>query len=438
MEAISFTTGDIISIVFSAVFFVSVMVIFTREKMDYVAYCLFLAILACLIVHYVYGKTLDDFLAKIEYDAIIFIVSMQIILGIAEKHNIFQWIALKAIHFTKGDHKKFFFLICFMASFSSSLVSDITVGIIFVPLVIRACKILKIDATPYLFGLSFTINIGSLYTPFSSSENILISSAFDLDLFWFLKNFSLLYYPLVFITLFVLKKVFLDKVEPPEEVQKNILLDIMHPELVFIDKKKFKINSYALILVLVGFVVIPEAYLVAMIGAIVISLLNKSEFADNLKNVDWKVISFLIGMFLLIGTMEMNGTFTIISRGVRRILSDNILLASITVLFLISVLSGFLAQVPTAIVFITLLNNIYPEGPPTLIIMAFILGINIGSNFLPQGAACDLITLNLAKKNGVKGYNYHTLLVNGSKMTLFHIINSIIYLTIYAFILGVF
>ena len=413
------------------------MVIFTQENLDYVAYSLLLALISCITVYYIFGTGLDTFLETIEYDAIIFIVSMQIILGIAEKHNIFQWIALKAIHFTKGDHKKFFFLICFMASFSSSLVSDITVGIIFVPLVIRACKILKIDSTPYLFGLSFTINVGSLYTPFSSSENILISSAFDLDLFWFLEHFTLLYFPLVFITLFVLKKKFLDKVAPPDEMQKKILLDIMHPELVLIDKKKFKINSYALIGVLVGFIIIPEAYIVAMAGALIISLLNKTEFAESLRKIDWKVISFLISMFLLIGTMEINGTFDIIGNGVQSILPNNILLASFVVLFLISVLSGFLAQVPTAIVFITLLEGIYGGNTPPIIIMAFILGINIGSNFLPQGAACDLITLNLAKKNGVTGFNYKSLLVNGSKMTLFHIFNSIVYLTLYALIAGI-
>ncbi len=74
---------------------------------------------------------------------------------------------------------------------------------------------------------------------------------------------------------------------------------------------------------------------------------------------------------------------------------------------------------------------------PDIVIMAFILGINIGSNFLPQGAACDLITLNLAKKNGVTGFNYHTLLVNGSKITIFHICNSIIFLTIYAAVMGI-
>ena len=142
-----------------------------------------------------------------------------------------------------------------------------------------------------------------------------------------------------------------------------------------------------------------------------------------------------------IGTMDINGTFNYIGQWVGAILSENLLLAAITVLFLIAVLSGFLAQVPTAIVFITLLQKIYVENlgmdsVPDIIIMAFLLGINIGSNFLPQGAACDLVTLNLAKKNLVKRFTYRDLLVNGTKITLFHIMNSCIFLTIYALSMG--
>jgi Na+/H+ antiporter NhaD/arsenite permease-like protein len=79
------------------------------------------------------------------------------------------------------------------------------------------------------------------------------------------------------------------------------------------------------------------------------------------------------------------------------------------------------------------MQNIYGIGQvPNLIIIAIILGINIGSNFLPQGAACDLITLNLAEKNGVSDFNYKSLLKYGSRMTLIHIGVSIIYLIIFS------
>ena len=427
---------EMVSIIISAVLFIIIMVIFTNKRVDYVAFTILSAVIACIITGSIFGIGFTEFLTFIEFEPLIFIICMQIIVVIMEEQKIFRWLVLKTLHWTKADHRKFFFLICFIASMTSGIVSDITVGIIFVPLVIRACRILKINPAPYLFGLSFTINIGSIYTPFSSSENILIANAFSLDLPYFIINFSLIVFPTLIYTLFLIDYTMLRKQQPPPEDYKLILLDIMDPNIVIANKKKFVLNSILFVGLIIGFILIPEVYIVAVVGAVIMCIVNRKDFTEILLKTDLKVIAFFIGIFLLMGTMQINGTFIIIGDFVGNFISDNELIAAITVLMMISVLAGFLAQIPTALVFITLMQNIYGIGQvPNLIIMAMLLGINIGSNFLPQGAACDLITLNLAEKDGVSDFNYKSLLKYGSMMTLVHIGVSITYLTLYSLII---
>ena len=424
---------EIASIIISAVLFISIIVIFTNERIDYISFTLLSAVIACVIAGTIFGVGFTEFLTFIEFEPLFFIICMQIIIVIMEEHKIFKWLVLKTIHWTKADHRKFFFLICIIASMTSTIISDITVGIIFVPLVIRACKILKINPAPYLFGLSFTINIGSIYSPFSSSENILIANAFSLDFIYFMTNFSLIVIPTLIYTLFLIAFTMLRKQEPPPDSYKKILLEIMDPNMIIVNKKKFIFNTIFFIGIIIGFIIVPEAYIVAVVGAVLMCLLNRKNFTEILLKTDLKVITFFIGIFLLMGTMEINGTFIYIGALIENFISDDTLIAAITVLLMISVLSGFLAQIPTALVFITLMQNIYGIGQvPNLIIMAIILGINIGSNFLPQGAACDLITLNLAEKNGVSDFNYKSLLKYGSMMTLVHIGVSIIYLIVFS------
>ena len=424
---------EIVSIIISAVLFISIMVIFTNERIDYISFTLLSAVIACVIAGTIFGVGFTEFLTFIEFEPLFFIICMQIIIVIMEEHKIFRWLVLKTIHWTKADHRKFFYLICIIASMMSAIISDITVGIIFVPLVIRACKILKINPAPYLFGLSFTINIGSIYSPFSSSENILIANAFSLNFIYFMTNFSLIVFPTLIYTLFLIDFTMLRKQEPPPDSYKKILLEIMDPNIIIVNKKKFIFNTIFFIGIIIGFIIVPEAYIVAVVGAVLMCLLNRKNFTEILHKTDLKVITFFIGIFLLMGTMEINGTFIYIGDLIENFISDNTLIAAITVLLMISVLSGFLAQIPTALVFITLMQNIYGIGQvPNLIIIAIILGINIGSNFLPQGAACDLITLNLAEKNGVSDFNYKSLLKYGSRMTLIHIGDSIIYLIIFS------
>ncbi len=437
--------------------FVGIMIVFSKEDWDYVAFSLLFSIIAVIATiatisdlslntlgAFGEGKSAAEiifwkFIHNIEFEPIVFLISMQVIVLIIEKHKIFQWIALSVLRITKGDHRKFFYLISIISSLSAAIIADITVAIIFIPLVVRTCKILRINAAPYLFAISFTINIGSLYTPFSSSENILIAAAFGMDFAWFLKSFTLYVFPILLLTLFLLDILLLRKITPPDEERKKILLEIMNPNMVIINKKQFILNSLYFVLIIVGFIIFPNAWVVAAVGAIAMSLLNNLKFTDSIKKIDWKIIFFFIALFLLIACMKMAGLFDIIGDWTKGVLPKNILFASFTILLMISVLSGFLAQVPTALVFITLIDNIYGSSidvVPNLIIMAFLLGINLGSNFLPQGAACDLIALNLAEKNGVKEFNYKTLLVKGSSITIFHIIMGSIYLTLF-YLLGV-
>jgi len=82
------------------------------------------------------------------------------------------------------------------------------------------------------------------------------------------------------------------------------------------------------------------------------------------------------------------------------------------------------------------LRNIFPGDVPNIILIAFLFGINLGGNLLPQGATCDLMTLNLARKHKVEGFTYKSLLKTGGLFALIHIGMCILYLTIYSLITG--
>ena len=66
----------------------------------------------------------------------------------------------------------------------------------------------------------------------------------------------------------------------------------------------------------------------------------------------------------------------------------------------------------------------------TPLLVAFILGVNLGGNFLPQGSACDMMTLDLAQKHGVSDLSYRKLAKVGGLFALLHILIGIVYLAI--------
>jgi len=75
-------------------------------------------------------------------------------------------------------------------------------------------------------------------------------------------------------------------------------------------------------------------------------------------------------------------------------------------------------------------SNFHDDTLITPIIVAFILGINLGGNFLPQGSSADLMNLEIAEQNGIAGMNYRRLTKVGAAFALIHIILGIGYLVL--------
>jgi Na+/H+ antiporter NhaD/arsenite permease-like protein len=102
-----------------------------------------------------------------------------------------------------------------------------------------------------------------------------------------------------------------------------------------------------------------------------------------------------------------------------------------------TLLSAFLAGTPVTIMLLPIFAALIGQGFfPNPIIIAFVSGVNMAGNFLPQGSACDLLTLSLAKKYKVKNLDYRRLLKNGALFALLHLLLTLGYTMIYTLILS--
>ena len=101
-------------------------------------------------------------------------------------------------------------------------------------------------------------------------------------------------------------------------------------------------------------------------------------------------------------------------------------------LILLSVISGFVANTPTALIFIPIIDTLITtfNFPSVPLLFAFIVAINLGGNLIPQGAAADLMTLKVAQDSGVENLGYKRLLKTGFTFALIHIISAMGFLFI--------
>ncbi|MBD3351859.1 MAG: TRAP transporter large permease subunit [Candidatus Lokiarchaeota archaeon] len=461
--------------VFTISCFIALVFILFNEKSDYLTYSIMIMVIAGVFTAFFLeeARHIEFYINTIEWDVIFFLIGMFTIVEILNEKLIFQEISKRIVKKYQNKPRKMFYIICIVSTLTATILEDLSVAIIFGPIIIIACRDIKINPTPFLLGMTICINLASTLTPFGSAENVLIVSALDLDFLYFVKNFGLYFVISTTITLFLLDKIILRKFKageyeepicihgkenpPPlsghEQEHEHIFYDdnLMEAELseVNVKEKVFRKNVLGLLIFIILLVILPNIYLPALIGALVFVFLNpvksqkKGETSSHpsisyyFKKVDYKLIYFFICLFILVGLMEENGLIDVLGDFILNLGVGNIFFLSVIILLVTSVLSGFMDNAPVTIIFLPiigiLISDMGLEASP--LIIAFVLGINLGGNFLPQGSACDMMTLEIANEHCVEGLTYRRLFKIGGMFALFHVLLGIIYLAFIVFVI---
>ena len=303
--------------------------------------------------------------------------------------------------------------------------------------------------------MTICINLAATLTPFGSAQNILIASRFTRSTTWFFANLSIYFIIATLLTLslldhFVLKKHLreiwiphCDEYNEPletEHIEEHELIILEEP----INRKVFYRNLVTLFIFFIMLIIIPDILFVGLLGMLLFVFVNprrsesgrkKPDISYYFRKVDFKLPFFFISLFILVFCFEKVEIIAIIRSFVVAIAPANLFLLCVLILIATSILSGFLDNIPITVLFIPIIQALETIGfelSPLLI--AFILGINLGGNFLPQGSAADMMTLELSTKYCVEGMNYKKLLKVGGLFAILHIVLGILYLAVIIFI----
>ncbi len=436
---------DIILLIIIFTLFVLIIVSYSKSNLDFVAISLFCCFTAAAITGVLRGVEFDTFIGYIEWEAIIIILSMSLITKIAQDSNILEFVAVKMFKLSKGDQRIFFYFLCVITTLLAAIISDVVVVLILAPIVVRLCHFLKIRAGTYLLGMTICINIGSIITPFSSGENIIISTAFGLNTLYFIQYYWIFSFILLFTTIFLIDRYFLRKEPKIEEIQKKYVIDLINTDIMVKNKKMFYFNSIAIMITIILFGILPLLYLTAIISALILVIVNRSHtkkpMSELLKDIEWEILFFFISLYVVIGCLIEAGFGEIFEMIPFEALNPFVL--AFLILIIISFISGVVANTPTALIFIPIIGILTEPisnggfGFSSIpLLFSLVIGINLGGNFLPSGAACDMMTLKIARDSGVENFNYKRLLKVGATFAFIHIGISILYLLILVPIFG--
>ena len=431
-----FSIFQYINQIFVILLVLSLILVYSKENWDATLIILMFAIVGAFFTSLVFKVEIDVFLNYIPLQTLTFLIFMDIFIKILVKDKVFEYLTIQLIHITHVNIRLLFYLLCIASALISGIMEDVSVALIFNPIIFRATKILKIEAKPFIMGITTSILIGNLLTPFATPVSIIIASGFNLNMGWYFKYFVILFVLLLSSALFLMDKFYIKKLPLPSDQDVQILMVIMDPEYVIVNKNRFirLIIYLVILLVCIAFNILP--FMVVSFITIFTLLVERIKFDRVLKTANWNLLFLYCGLFIMIGCMIENKTIDMIQSSLSVIIGGNLIIAMLIILVVGSLLASFVSKSLTSIIFIAIISDLFlvtftDSVDQTLLILALNIAILIGGNMVPQASSFILFTIQMAKTERVPGLTYQTF---KKEMNKFSILSVSITITYYIFL----
>jgi Na+/H+ antiporter NhaD/arsenite permease-like protein len=128
--------------------------------------------------------------------------------------------------------------------------------------------------------------------------------------------------------------------------------------------------------------------------------LKHKESISLLKDLDWHTFFFLIGIFILVGSLTYKGVIGDIAGCIIKYTKGNKFLAYTVIVWLSVLLSAFVDNIPyiVAMIPVAKLVAVSLGVSPELFLFGLLIGTSLGGNITPIGASANLVAVGLLRK----------------------------------------
>ncbi len=349
---------------------------------------------------------LEISIEAIDFNTIGLLVGMMIIVGITRHTGVFEFLAIKAAKNAKGEPLKIIAALSLVTAVLSALLDNVTTVLLIVPVTFAIARQLRISPLPFLIAEIIASNIGGTATLIGDPPNIMIGSAVGLGFMDFVFNLTPVVVVIYVLTIPLLQLIYRKQLSAREDLQENIMRLNEREELK--DPVLLRKSLLVLALTVLGFVlhqyVHLESSVIALSGATLLLLITKEDPERALQIVEWPVIFFFIGLFVLVGALEEVGVIETVARWSLEVTGGNVLPAGILILWLSAVASSFVDNIPFVATMIPLIQDLGRIGgiaDLNFLWWALSLGACLGGNGTIIGASANVVVIGMAEKRGL-------------------------------------
>jgi Na+/H+ antiporter NhaD/arsenite permease-like protein len=341
----------------------------------------------------------EHVVGEIEWHTVLFVMAMMVIVTIASGSGMFQFLAIELTRPSQGETKRLFvYFLAFV--FAISLFLDTTTTmLVMAPLTIEVCKALDIDFRPFLISEAIVSSFASIPSLVGAVPNLVIADAASVDpglMFALMMPLSII---LFVVAIPILLRHFNDMLTPGDKdlVDEVLLIDATY---MIRSRKDFYLSIAGMGVLVVGFTIGRnvgfQPSMIAIMVAAVLLILTREWVDDILKKVNWSTVFFLVGLFGLVGALQITGVIDALGDAVGSLIGGNEFFGIVFMCWVPSLLSAVVDNIPVSTMLAPILGGL--ASTSLLLPYVLIFAVNVGGFILPIGAPANILAISMSER----------------------------------------
>ncbi len=363
----------------------------------------------------------EEAMDAINMDIVLLLVGMMLLVAGLELCGFFEWVSLEMIKHSRNQFQLLVLTMVVTGALSALVLND-TVVLLFTPIIIRTCRLLKSNPIPFLIAEAVAANIGSVATVVGNPQNAYIATKAGISFV----DFSVKLLPVsavcMIVAILMLHLFFRKELETGSSLE--VRKEIAEHGWVEFRKKVLGSNSHSgtsigmmesrrtglmLLIVVMGATLtafvfshmleMPIAIIAFVAGSVAmfaLPIVSDVKTKQMLAGVDWSIILFFIGLFVVIAGVNACGLLDRLSDFFPGF-GDGTVPTPTGLAALSAVLANLVSNVPS----VMLLTEMIPVSQTNLYLV-LASSATLAGNATILGAAANVIVAEKAEAMGVE------------------------------------
>ena len=330
--------------------------------------------------------TLGEAYKAIDWNTLIFLLGMMILVAHFQVSGVFDWIAIHVSSVARTRLQLLLILVLTSGILAAFFVND-TICLIFTPIVLAVTDRLKVPPIPYVMALATSANIGSVMSVTGNPQNALVGISAHLSFLTFLFHLA----PVALVGLAINAAV----------LALFFRRDVLHQPLgrqapsltVVLDRPLLAKCLLSGLLVVALWVAGYSFPLVAISVGAFILVIGRVKSANIYQHIDWELLLFFAALFIVMRGFEASGAVDYLIGHFHHALEGSMVSQLFAVSGVMLVLSNLVSNVPAVLLFRPLVSS-FPNS--RFIWLAVASTSTLAGNATPLSSVANLIVLQRA------------------------------------------